>query len=57
VALRDDNHLNRTVNLVWTKKAFLYEELSAMGIRFIPSEVNFIFIDVGMNARSFSRKC
>jgi histidinol-phosphate/aromatic aminotransferase/cobyric acid decarboxylase-like protein len=45
------------VNLVWTKKAFLYEELSAMGIRFIPSEVNFIFIDVGMNARSFSRKC
>ncbi len=51
-ALRDDNHLNRTVNLVWAEKAFLYEELSAMGIRFVPSEANFIFIDVGMDARS-----
>ena len=50
-ALGDDTHLNRTLNLVRTEKAFLYEELSAMGIRFIPSEANFIFIDVGMEAR------
>ena len=50
-ALGDDTHLNRTLNLVRTEKAFLYEEFSAMGIRFIPSEANFIFIDVGMEAR------
>ena len=51
-ALRDDDHVNRTLNLVRTEKTFLYNELSAMGIRFIPSEANFIFIDVGMDAKS-----
>jgi histidinol-phosphate aminotransferase len=51
-ALRDDDHVNRTLNLVRTEKTFLYNELSAMGIKFIPSEANFIFIDVGMDARS-----
>jgi len=50
-ALRDDDHVNRTLNLVRTEKTFLYNELSAMGIKFIPSEANFIFIDVGMEAR------
>jgi histidinol-phosphate aminotransferase len=51
-ALRDGDHVNRTLNLVRTEKTFLYDELSAMGIRFIPSEANFIFIDVGMDAKS-----
>ena len=51
-ALRDDDHVNRTLNLVRTEKTFLYNELSAMGIKFIPSEANFIFIDVGMDAKS-----
>jgi histidinol-phosphate aminotransferase len=51
-ALRDDDHVNRTLNLLRTEKAFLYSELSAMGIRFIPSEANFIFIDVEMDAKS-----
>lgn len=51
-ALRDDAHVHRTLDLIRTEKAFLYEELSGLGIRFIPSEANFIFIDVGMNAKS-----
>ena len=50
-ALRDDDHVNRTLNLVRTEKTFLYNELSAMGLQFVPSESNFIFIDVGMDAR------
>jgi histidinol-phosphate aminotransferase len=50
-ALKDDTHRNRTLNLVRTEKAFLYEELSAIGMKFVPSEANFIFIDVGMDAR------
>jgi histidinol-phosphate aminotransferase len=49
-ALRDDTHVNRTLELVRTEKAFLYEAFSAMGIKFIPSEANFIFVDVGMDA-------
>ena len=51
-ALGDDDHVNRTLNLIQTEKTFLYNELSAMGIRFVPSEANFIFIDVGMDAKS-----
>jgi histidinol-phosphate aminotransferase len=51
-ALKDDDHVSRTLNLVRTEKTLLYNELSAMGVRFIPSEANFVFIDVGMDARS-----
>jgi histidinol-phosphate aminotransferase len=51
-ALRDEAHINRTLSLVRAERAFLDEQLSAMGIRFIPSEANFVFIDVGMDARS-----
>jgi histidinol-phosphate aminotransferase len=49
-ALKDDTHVHRTLNLIRTEKAFLYEKFSAMGIKFIPSEANFIFVDVGMDA-------
>lgn len=50
-ALRDEDHVHKTVHLIRTEKTFLYGELHAMGIEFVPSEANFIFINVGMDAR------
>jgi histidinol-phosphate aminotransferase len=50
-ALRDEDHVTKTLHLVRTERAFLYDELRAMGIEFVPSEANFVWIDVGMDAR------
>jgi histidinol-phosphate aminotransferase len=50
-ALRDHEHLERTTRLIHREKAFLYGELSAMGLKFIPTEANFIFIDLGLDSR------
>jgi len=49
-ALRDQEHLERTVNLIHREKDFLYGELSSMGLKFIRTEANFIFIDVGLDS-------
>jgi histidinol-phosphate aminotransferase len=50
-ALRDEDHVNKTLHVIRTEKTFLYDELHAMGIEFVPSEANFVLIDVGMDAR------
>jgi histidinol-phosphate aminotransferase len=46
-ALRDQEHLEKTVTLIHRERDFLYGELSGMGLKFIPTEANFIFINVG----------
>lgn len=55
-ALKDHGHVKRTLDLIQSEKEFLYRELSAMGIRFVPTEANFIFLDVGMEAKSLFRE-
>ncbi len=49
-ALRDREHLQRTVSLIHRERDFLYGELTTMGVKFIPTEANFIFIDVGLDS-------
>ena len=49
-ALRDNEHLERTINLIHGEKAFLYGELSGLALKYIPTEANFIFIDVGVDS-------
>jgi len=49
-ALRDHEHLERTISLIHREKAFLYGELSGMGLKYIPTEANFIFIDAGVDS-------
>jgi len=51
-AFRDEDHVHKTLHLIRTEKTFLYDELYAMGIEFVPSEANFVLINVGMNARA-----
>jgi histidinol-phosphate aminotransferase len=44
-ALADTNHILKSIQLVYEGRRFLYKELDRMGIRFVPSEANFIFVD------------
>jgi histidinol-phosphate aminotransferase len=55
-ALKDRDHVKKTVNLVLSEKGFLYKELNAMGVKFVPSEANFILVNVGMDSRVFFRQ-
>ncbi len=55
-ALRDEAHRQRTVSLIHQEKAFLYGELSVMGLNYIPTEANFIFFDAGVDSRILFQK-
>lgn len=46
-ALGDTEHVVRSIQLVYEGRRFLYRELDRMGVRYVPSEANFIFIDFG----------
>jgi len=49
-ALQDDDHVRKTIDLVRTEKAFLYGEFSNLGLEYVPSETNFIFVNLGTDA-------
>jgi len=55
-ALQDHEHLERTIGLIHREKAFLYGELSDMDLKYIPTEANFIFIDVGVDSTILFQK-
>jgi histidinol-phosphate aminotransferase len=44
-ALNDRDHAIRSIQLVYEGKRYLYRELDKMGLLYIPSHANFIFID------------
>ena len=48
-ALRDDNHLKKVKQMNTRGKKFLYRELKNLGISFVPSEANFIYVVVSEN--------
>lgn len=49
-ALDDTEHIARSLETNRVGKAFLYKELKALGLRYAPTEANFIFVDVGRDA-------
>jgi histidinol-phosphate aminotransferase len=49
-ALQDDDHVRRTIDLVRTEKAFLYQQFSKLGLEYVASETNFIFVNLGTDA-------
>lgn len=55
-ALRDHEHLERTIGLIHKEKAFLYRELSDMGLKYIHTEANFIFVNVGIDSTGIFQK-
>jgi histidinol-phosphate aminotransferase len=44
-ALGDVDHAVRSIQLVYEGRRYLYKELDKMGIFYVPSQANFIFID------------
>jgi histidinol-phosphate aminotransferase len=44
-ALKDEEHAIKSIQLVYEGKRYLYRELDRMGISYVPSQANFIFID------------
>jgi histidinol-phosphate aminotransferase len=44
-ALNDREHALRSIQMVYEGKRYLYRELDKMGLLYVPSQANFIFID------------
>jgi histidinol-phosphate aminotransferase len=44
-ALNDEDHAIRSIQLVYQGKRYLYKELDRLGLFYVPSQANFIFID------------
>jgi len=44
-ALDDSEHAVKSIQLVYEGKRYLYRELDKMGLSYVPSQANFIFID------------
>jgi histidinol-phosphate aminotransferase len=44
-ALEDEDHAVRSIQSVYEGKRYLYKELDRMGLSYVPSEANFIFVD------------
>ncbi len=50
-ALNDRDHVVKSIQLVYEGKKYLYKELDKMGLFYVPSQANFIFIDFGRDSR------
>src|SRR4030043_1260384 len=44
-ALNDGDHVIKSIQLVYEGRRYLYRELDRMGLSYVPSQANFIFID------------
>ena len=44
-ALRDQEHAVRSIQMVYEGKRYLYKELDKMGLIYVPSQANFVFVD------------
>jgi histidinol-phosphate aminotransferase len=49
-ALKDEDHAIKSIRLVCKGKRYLYRELEGMGLSYVPSQANFIFIDFGKDS-------
>ena len=56
-ALEDKEFLAKTRRLTLAGKDFIYQELSKMGLGYVPSVANFILIDVGKDSREVFKAC
>jgi len=51
-ALQDENHLQRTRDINEQGKTYLYKELDSIGIKYVPTEANFIFMPLEQDAHT-----
>lgn len=50
-ALEDEEHVLRTIDANERGKDYLYRELGRLGISYVPTQANFILVDLGRDAR------
>jgi histidinol-phosphate aminotransferase len=48
-AVKDKEHLQKCLQLVWDEKRYYYDEFNKMGLSFVPTSANFIFAEVGVD--------
>jgi histidinol-phosphate aminotransferase len=44
-ALKDEDHAIKSIQLVYEGRRYVYKELDKMGISYVPSQANFVFVD------------
>jgi histidinol-phosphate aminotransferase len=49
-ALKDRDHTDKSVQLIHDGRRYLYKELDRMGLFYVPSQANFVFIDFGRDS-------
>ena len=49
-ALDDDGHVRECRAMIEAGKAYLYDEFTSLGVRYVPSRANFILVDPGRSA-------
>lgn len=54
-ALNDDSHYNQTISHIKKERLFIYEELSKRNLKYVPSQSNFIFINIGEKCPEFQK--
>ena len=52
-ALGDDEHINKVVSLNAEGRKYIYSELQKLGVKYIPTEANFMLINVGDGKKVF----
>ncbi len=50
-ALQDEEHVERSKKLVADGKRTLYRAFDELGLKYVPTQANFIFVDLGMDSR------
>ena len=52
-ALKDTDHLTKTIELIKTEKKWLYQKFDKLGVKYWPSQTNFIFIESKIELNNF----
>ena len=52
-ALKDVNHLKNTLDLIKNEKKWIYSNFDSLGIKYWPSQTNFIFMEPEMDLDLF----
>lgn len=55
-ALEDDEFVQRTLEVTRAGRQFLYQQFEELGLRYVPSQTNFVLVEIGPQAADVYRK-
>ena len=50
-SLGDDEQVRRSQQMVWEGRDYFYGEFTRLGLEFIPTQANFVFVNLGVDSR------